>query len=135
MNIRNIKKKISITAFNKNNFVNCIDTPNIKSFSIKKNISANNNISSLNSNYFRKSVFTKCRNDKTKSKIFINKDNDFKQNYRPNYFDNIHNIEIETYNEHAHKNKSSDNLPYGMNAQKYFSLPKNDNINQMHNPI
>ena len=135
MNIRNKHKKISITAFNKNNFVNCIDTPNIKSFSIKKNISENNNISSLNSNYFRKSVFTKCRNDKTKSKIFINKDNDFKQNYRPNYFDNIHNIEIETYNEHAHKNKSSDNLPYEMNAQKYFSLPKNDNINQMHNPI
>ena len=136
MNIRNNQKKISVTAFiNQNNFLNGIDTRNIKSFSLKENIIENNKISSLNSNYFRKSVFTKCRNDKTKSKIFINIANDFKPNCRANYFDNIHNTEIKTYNEYAYKNKSSDDLPNRMNVQNYFSLQNNENINQMHNPI
>ena len=135
MNIRNNQKKISVTAFNKNNFLNRKNTPNIKSFSLKKNISENNNIQSLNNNYFKKCVFTKCRNNKTKSKLFINIDNDFKQNYRANYFNNIYNTEIKTDNEHTYKNKSSDNLSYRMNVQNNFTLQNNKNINQMHNPI
>jgi len=134
MNIKN-NQKISIKAFNKNNFLKEITTPNIKTFLLKKYISRNNNISPLNTNYLKKSLFTKLRNDKAKPKIFINLTNNINQNNRTNNFINIHESELKKDNEHDFKNKSNENLPNRIINKDYFSLSVNENINEMFNPI
>ena len=135
MNYKNNNQKISITAFNQNTILKGIPNPNIKTFLIKKFISRNNNSSPFNSNYLKKSLFTKFRNDKIKPKILVNLTNGIKQRNRTNYFSNIHESEIKTDDEHACKNKSSENLPNRINNKNYFSLSVNENINEMCNPI
>ena len=132
------KQKISITAINQNNIVKNKATPNLKSFLLKKYISRNNNInniSTLNSLYLKKTFFTKCRNDKTKSKVLINLTKDIKQNNMRSFNNNIDNTEIKTKNENNHKNKSSDNLPNRINNINYISQISDENNNQMFNPI
>ena len=52
----------------------------------------------------------------------MNLTNDIKQRNRTNYFSNIHESEIKTDDEHACKNKSSENLPNRINNKNYFSL-------------
>ena len=132
------KQKISITAINQNNIVKNKATPNLKSFLLKKYISRNNNInniSTLNSLYLKKTFFTKCRNDKTKSKVLINLTKDIKQNNMRSFNNYIDNTEIKTKNENNHKNKSSDNLPNRINNINYISQISDENNNQMFNPI
>ena len=124
------KQKISITAINQNNIVKNKATPNLKSFLLKKYISRNNNISTLNSLYLKKTFFTKCRND-----ILINLTKDIKQNNMRIFNNYIDNTEIKTKNENNHKNKSSDNLPNRINNINYFSQISDENNNQMFNPI
>ena len=135
-----IKQNTNITSFetfNDNIFLNVANTPNNDSHFCKKYLYRNNNIFRLNSHSLKNSLFSNVSKNIMKDKNFISITDDIIKKDNNIFVKDVKNKELSRneLNELNLKNKSSDHLPKKINNNNNFSLFKNNDINQINNPI
>ena len=137
MKIKQNTHKTSFETFNKNIFLNAANTPNNDTLFCKKYLYRNNNIFHLNSHSLKNSLFSNFSKDIMKDKKLISITDDIIQKNNNIFNKGVKYKELSRneLNEFSLKNKSSDHLPEKINNSKYFSLFKNNDINQINNPI